>query len=115
MFHVSTLLPFTPTNRKQLLRKRHIGNDIVTIIFQVSYHYIQVSVWQIAEFWRCLSLLHNKFNPERLAASTVVNNNCRHDKVDSKPEYQFKVLENCFGVHCYLHTLQLLLIFFILK
>nr|XP_045598357.1 signal-induced proliferation-associated 1-like protein 1 isoform X1 [Procambarus clarkii]XP_045598358.1 signal-induced proliferation-associated 1-like protein 1 isoform X1 [Procambarus clarkii]XP_045598359.1 signal-induced proliferation-associated 1-like protein 1 isoform X1 [Procambarus clarkii] len=34
MFHVSTLLPFTPNNRKQLLRKRHIGNDIVTIIFQ---------------------------------------------------------------------------------
>ncbi|XP_071523882.1 uncharacterized protein [Panulirus ornatus] len=34
MFHVSTLLPFTPNNRKQLLRKRHIGNDIVSIIFQ---------------------------------------------------------------------------------
>lgn len=34
MFHVSTLLPFTPNNRKQLLRKRHIGNDIVTIVFQ---------------------------------------------------------------------------------
>nr|XP_053630387.1 signal-induced proliferation-associated 1-like protein 1 [Cherax quadricarinatus] len=34
MFHVSTLLPFTSNNRKQLLRKRHIGNDIVTIIFQ---------------------------------------------------------------------------------
>lgn len=36
MFHVSTLLPFTPNNRQQLLRKRHIGNDIVTIIFQES-------------------------------------------------------------------------------
>lgn len=34
MFHVSTLLPFTPNNRQQLLRKRHIGNDIVTIVFQ---------------------------------------------------------------------------------
>ncbi|KAL0983654.1 hypothetical protein UPYG_G00130830 [Umbra pygmaea] len=34
MFHVSTLLPQTPNNRQQLLRKRHIGNDIVTIIFQ---------------------------------------------------------------------------------
>ena len=33
-FHVSTLLPFTPNNRQQLLRKRHVGNDIVTIIFQ---------------------------------------------------------------------------------
>ncbi|XP_055915849.1 signal-induced proliferation-associated 1-like protein 1 isoform X2 [Eupeodes corollae] len=34
MFHVCTMLPFTPNNRQQLLRKRHIGNDIVTIIFQ---------------------------------------------------------------------------------
>jgi signal-induced proliferation-associated 1 like protein 1 len=34
MFHVSSLLPFTPNNRQQLLRKRHIGNDIVTIVFQ---------------------------------------------------------------------------------
>jgi signal-induced proliferation-associated 1 like protein 1 len=34
MFHVSTMLPFTPNNRQQLLRKRHVGNDIVTIVFQ---------------------------------------------------------------------------------
>ena len=34
MFHVSALLPTTPNNRQQLLRKRHIGNDIVTVIFQ---------------------------------------------------------------------------------
>uniref|UniRef100_A0A8C4YG30 Signal induced proliferation associated 1 like 2 n=1 Tax=Gopherus evgoodei TaxID=1825980 RepID=A0A8C4YG30_9SAUR len=34
MFHVSTMLPCMPSNRQQLLRKRHIGNDIVTIVFQ---------------------------------------------------------------------------------
>ncbi|XP_034431484.1 signal-induced proliferation-associated 1-like protein 1 [Hippoglossus hippoglossus] len=34
MFHVSTLLPYTPNNKQQLLRKRHVGNDIVTIVFQ---------------------------------------------------------------------------------
>ncbi|KAL3083362.1 hypothetical protein niasHS_011164 [Heterodera schachtii] len=34
MFHVSTMLPFTPNNKQQLYRKRHIGNDMVTIIFQ---------------------------------------------------------------------------------
>jgi len=34
MFHVSTLLPYSPNNKQQLLRKRHIGNDIVTIVFQ---------------------------------------------------------------------------------
>ncbi|XP_076979026.1 signal-induced proliferation-associated 1-like protein 1 isoform X2 [Tamandua tetradactyla] len=34
MFHVSTMLPYTPNNKQQLLRKRHIGNDIVTLVFQ---------------------------------------------------------------------------------
>uniref|UniRef100_A0A914ZB62 Rap-GAP domain-containing protein n=1 Tax=Panagrolaimus superbus TaxID=310955 RepID=A0A914ZB62_9BILA len=33
-FHVSTLLPFTVGDPQQLQRKRHIGNDIVAIIFQ---------------------------------------------------------------------------------
>ncbi|CAB3403741.1 unnamed protein product [Caenorhabditis bovis] len=34
MFHVSTMLPFTIGDAQQLQRKRHIGNDIVAIIFQ---------------------------------------------------------------------------------
>ncbi|PAA89241.1 hypothetical protein BOX15_Mlig023131g1, partial [Macrostomum lignano] len=34
VFHVSTMLPYSNTNRQQLLRKKHIGNDIVTIVFQ---------------------------------------------------------------------------------
>jgi hypothetical protein len=34
MFHVSTLLPFTLNDKQQLTRKRHIGNDVVTIVFQ---------------------------------------------------------------------------------
>ena len=33
MFHVSTLLPFCPDDKQQVERKRHIGNDIVNIIF----------------------------------------------------------------------------------
>ncbi|XP_052567253.1 GTPase-activating Rap/Ran-GAP domain-like protein 3 isoform X2 [Culex pipiens pallens] len=33
MFHVSTMLPFSRDNRQQVERKRHIGNDIVNIIF----------------------------------------------------------------------------------
>lgn len=37
MFHVSTLLPYTVGDLQQLQRKRHIGNDIVAIIFQVIY------------------------------------------------------------------------------
>ena len=34
MYHVSTLLPFSETDPQQLQRKRHIGNDIVSIVFQ---------------------------------------------------------------------------------
>ncbi|KAJ2945575.1 hypothetical protein O0L34_g397 [Tuta absoluta] len=34
MFHVAPLLPHTPGDTQQLQRKRHIGNDIVTIVFQ---------------------------------------------------------------------------------
>ncbi|KOB74231.1 Uncharacterized protein OBRU01_07931, partial [Operophtera brumata] len=33
MFHVSTMLPFSKDNKQQLERKRHIGNDIVNIVF----------------------------------------------------------------------------------
>ncbi|CAG0899756.1 unnamed protein product [Darwinula stevensoni] len=36
MFHVSTLLPYTDNDPQQLQRKRHIGNDIVAIVFQES-------------------------------------------------------------------------------
>eukprot|EP01104_Vermistella_antarctica_P006472 TRINITY_DN1717_c0_g1_i1.p1 TRINITY_DN1717_c0_g1~~TRINITY_DN1717_c0_g1_i1.p1 ORF type:complete len:376 (+),score=90.65 TRINITY_DN1717_c0_g1_i1:187-1314(+) len=34
MFHVSTLLPWNEMDKQQLERKRHIGNDIVVIVFQ---------------------------------------------------------------------------------
>ncbi|XP_061893562.1 rap1 GTPase-activating protein 1 isoform X7 [Entelurus aequoreus] len=34
MFHVSTKLPYTEGDSQQLQRKRHIGNDIIAIVFQ---------------------------------------------------------------------------------
>ena len=34
IFHVSTLLPHSDNDKQQLARKRHIGNDIVAIVFQ---------------------------------------------------------------------------------
>ncbi|XP_078142802.1 rap1 GTPase-activating protein 2-like [Centroberyx gerrardi] len=34
MFHISTKLPFTEGDAQQLQRKRHIGNDIVGVVFQ---------------------------------------------------------------------------------
>jgi len=33
MFHVSTMLPYSETDAQQLERKRHLGNDIVVIVF----------------------------------------------------------------------------------
>jgi RAP1 GTPase activating protein 1 len=34
MFHVSTMLPFSTDNPQQLERKRHLGNDIVILVFK---------------------------------------------------------------------------------
>ncbi|KAJ3117488.1 hypothetical protein HDU96_006582 [Phlyctochytrium bullatum] len=34
MFHISTFLPYNEKDKQQLERKRHIGNDIVMIVFQ---------------------------------------------------------------------------------
>ncbi|KAM6968300.1 rap1 GTPase-activating protein 2 [Aplochiton taeniatus] len=34
MFHVATKLPFTDGDTQQLQRKRHIGNDIVALVYQ---------------------------------------------------------------------------------
>ena len=34
MFHVATLLPFQPADEQKVERKRHIGNDVVTIVFK---------------------------------------------------------------------------------
>ncbi|KAF9103301.1 Rap/ran-GAP protein [Mortierella sp. GBA35] len=33
MYHVSTLLPYNTVDRQQIQRKRHIGNDIVCVVF----------------------------------------------------------------------------------
>ena len=33
MYHISTLLPFFPDDLQQVERKRHLGNDVVNLIF----------------------------------------------------------------------------------
>ena len=33
MFHVSTLLPYEKSDPQKLQRKRHVGNDIVCVVF----------------------------------------------------------------------------------
>jgi hypothetical protein len=34
MFHVSTYIPFHGADAQQVERKRHLGNDVVVIIFK---------------------------------------------------------------------------------
>ena len=34
MFHVATMLPYNPHDEQQVCKKRHIGNDVVVIIFK---------------------------------------------------------------------------------
>lgn len=34
MFHVATLLPFYEADLQQLERKRHLGNDVVVVIYK---------------------------------------------------------------------------------
>ncbi len=34
MFHVAPLLPFNPADKQQLERKRHLGNDVVIVVFR---------------------------------------------------------------------------------
>eukprot|EP01102_Stenamoeba_stenopodia_P009589 TRINITY_DN283_c0_g4_i2.p1 TRINITY_DN283_c0_g4~~TRINITY_DN283_c0_g4_i2.p1 ORF type:complete len:1041 (+),score=351.25 TRINITY_DN283_c0_g4_i2:113-3235(+) len=36
MFHVAPFLPYSKTNSQQIERKRHIGNDVVVVVFQES-------------------------------------------------------------------------------
>ncbi|KAJ3426070.1 rap gtpase-activating protein [Anaeramoeba flamelloides] len=33
MFHISTWLPFNPKDPEQVLRKKHLGNDLVVVVF----------------------------------------------------------------------------------
>jgi len=34
MFHVPTLIPYTPNDPQQVERKRHVGNDVVILVFK---------------------------------------------------------------------------------
>jgi hypothetical protein len=37
MYHVSTLLPFHEDDKQRVERKRHLGNDVVNVIFVDSF------------------------------------------------------------------------------
>ena len=52
MFHVSTLLPHVANDRQQLARKRHIGNDIVAIVFSDDVNFEFSPKWIPSQFLR---------------------------------------------------------------
>jgi hypothetical protein len=54
MFHVSTLLPFQERDLQRVERKRHLGNDVVLIIFD------EGSIFSVFSFF--LSCSHSLFN-----------------------------------------------------
>ena len=44
MYHVAPLLPFNPDDPQQLERKRHLGNDVVLILFIESTASIDLTI-----------------------------------------------------------------------
>ncbi|PRP76791.1 hypothetical protein PROFUN_14841 [Planoprotostelium fungivorum] len=49
MFHVSTLLPYRASDPQQLERKRHIGNDLVVIVFAEEGSHTFDPQWMLSE------------------------------------------------------------------
>lgn len=62
MFHVSTMLPYTDGDSQQLARKRHLGNDIVVILFQEVNKFTFSSVPYFLRV-RILRLTHQECGP----------------------------------------------------
>lgn len=77
MFHVSTLLPYSANNRQQLSRKRHIGNDIVTIVFQEEGA-LPFTPKTIRSQFQHVFIIVKAFNPPLLPDGTYDFNSPRH-------------------------------------
>lgn len=59
MFHISTMLPHSLTDTQQLEKKRHIGNDIVLILFQ---DFLPTEIGDDEEYGFRLSTIKSKQN-----------------------------------------------------
>lgn len=53
MFHVATLLPYTAHDAQQVNKKRHIGNDIVCVVFLDNSHTSFNPSWIRSHFIHC--------------------------------------------------------------
>lgn len=77
MFHVSTMLPYSANNRQQLSRKRHIGNDIVTIVFQEEGA-LPFTPKTIRSHFQHVFIIVKVFNPPLLPDGSYDFNSQRH-------------------------------------
>ena len=57
MFHVATYLPYFPLDTQQVERKRHLGNDVVIIIFREADNEPFSPLWFHSQFNRTTSSL----------------------------------------------------------
>ena len=75
MFHVSTLLPFYESDPQQLERKRHLGNDVVVIIFKEGDQVFDPSC------------IHSEFNHVFVVISRVPKN----QEINEKPTFRIEI------------------------
>eukprot|EP00075_Anas_platyrhynchos_P037527 XP_027326780.1 GTPase-activating Rap/Ran-GAP domain-like protein 3 isoform X12 [Anas platyrhynchos] len=94
MFHVSTMLPYSRENKQQVERKRHIGNDIVTIVFQegeesspafkpsmIRSHFTR-TWWRICALLRCVPNKCPVINGEKATLETPTFSQKRQRTLD---------------------------------
>mmetsp|Transcript_6232 Transcript_6232/g.18926 ORF Transcript_6232/g.18926 Transcript_6232/m.18926 type:complete len:1045 (+) Transcript_6232:208-3342(+) len=72
MFHVSTMLPYYPQDLQQVERKRHIGNDVVVIVWNEGRGYFDPNMMhsQMNHVYCVISPVAAKELPEELVASS---------------------------------------------
>ncbi|XP_028436764.1 rap1 GTPase-activating protein 2 isoform X2 [Perca flavescens] len=70
MFHVATKLPFTEGDPQQLQRKRHIGNDIVALVYQESQTPFLSDVIK-SHFLHCFLVVRRIQGPEEKTGETA--------------------------------------------
>ena len=75
MFHVSTLLPFSQADTQQLERKRHLGNDVVLLIYKEGNQLFDPSC------------IHSDFNHVFIVVQKVE----KALEIDNQPTYRVEV------------------------
>src|SRR3990167_6954481 len=70
MFHVSTYLPFIANDEQQLERKRHLGNDVLIVVFKEGNHKFDPSCIH-SDFNHIFVVIHKLPRPEEINNKTT--------------------------------------------